>query len=274
MEKEKIIEVNNLKKYYELPKEKLFQREKNYVKAVDGISFDVYKGETFGIVGESGSGKSTVARLINRLVTPTDGEICFQGENILNFDKNEVKNFRRSIQMVFQSPYGTLDSRKTIGYSLREPFLIHNLKETINIEKEVDRLLEMVDLPRSAKQKYPHEFSGGQLQRVNIARAISLQPEVVICDESVSALDVSIQAQILNLLNDLQKEFNLTYVFISHDLNVVRYMCDRVAVMNRGKIIEMGEAEEVYDHPKDDYVKNLLRSIPIDSPHERSYNFV
>lgn len=273
MKKEKIIEVKNLKKYYELPKEELFQRERDYIKAVDDVSFDVFKGETFGIVGESGSGKSTVARLINRLIAPTDGDISFQGESILEYNKKEEKRFRRSIQMVFQSPYGTLDSRKTIGYSLREPFLIHKLENKIEIEKEIDRLLEMVELPVSAKNKYPHEFSGGQLQRINIARAIALQPEVIICDESVSALDVSIQAQILNLLNDLQKEFDLTYVFISHDLNVVRYMCDHVAVMHHGKIIEMGEAEEIYENPQDDYVKKLLRSIPIDSPHERSYNF-
>lgn len=273
MKQKKIVEVKKLKKYYELPKEKFFQKEKKYVKAVDEVSFDVYKGETFGIVGESGSGKSTIARLINRLVKPTDGEIYFQNQDILKLEKKELKEFRQKIQMVFQSPYGTLDSRKTINYSLKEPFLIHKLKDSREAEKEVSRLLEMVELPDNARYKYPHEFSGGQLQRINIARALSLQPEVVICDESVSALDVSIQAQILNLLNELQQELDLTYIFISHDLNVVRYMCDRVAVMNKGKIVESGDSKEVYSNPQDNYVKELLRSIPIDSPHERSYNF-
>ena len=274
MKQEKIIKVQNLKKYFPLPKEKLFQKEKQFAKAVDNVSFDVYKGETFGIVGESGSGKSTVARLINRLVKPTAGEIYYQNENILEFEKKDLKDFRRSIQMVFQSPYGTLDSRRTIEYSLREPFKIHQYENEKEIDQRINDLLELVELPQSVQQKYPHEFSGGQLQRINIARAISLQPEVVICDESVSALDVSIQAQILNLLNDLQKEYKLTYIFISHDLNVVRYMCDRIAVMNKGKIVEVGTADEIYEHSEDEYVQSLLRAIPIDNPHERDQKII
>lgn len=270
MEKEKMISVRNLKKYYPIPKTTPFQRKREYVKAVDDVSFDVYKGETLGIVGESGSGKSTIARLVNRLIAPTEGHIYFRDQDITTTAPAEMKAYRKVIQMVFQSPYGTLDPRKTIGYSLREPYQIHGIGTAKEQQENVGHLLEMVGLPASAANKYPHEFSGGQLQRINIARAVSLKPEVIICDESVSALDVSVQAQILNLLNKLQKELGLTYIFISHDLNVVRYMCDRIAVMHRGKIVEMGESEEVYTHPQAEYTKSLLRAIPINSPYERT----
>ncbi|AZP04725.1 ABC transporter ATP-binding protein [Jeotgalibaca ciconiae] len=270
MEKEKIIRVQNLKKYYPIPKSNPFQRNREYVKAVDEVDFDVYEGETLGIVGESGSGKSTIARLVNCLIHPTEGQIFFHGQEVTAAKPSEMKKFRRGIQMIFQSPYGTLDPRKTIGYSLMEPYVIHGIDTVKERRENVHRLLEMVGLPTSSEHKYPHEFSGGQLQRINIARAVALQPDVIICDESVSALDVSVQAQILNLLNKLQKELGLTYIFISHDLNVVRYMCDRIAVMHSGKIVEMGTAEEVYTHPKDAYTKSLLQAIPINSPYERT----
>lgn len=269
MEKEVMIRVRNLKKYYPLAKQFPFQRQRDYVKAVDDVNFEVYKGETLGIVGESGSGKSTIARLITRLIEPTEGEIYFRDQDLTQVTKAEMKGFRRVIQMVFQSPYGTLDPRKTIGYSLMEPYLIHGVGTPEERRADVNRLLELVGLPESVVHKYPHEFSGGQLQRINIARAVSLRPEVIICDESVSALDVSVQAQILNLLNRLQKELGLTYVFISHDLNVVRYMCDRIAVMHHGKVVELGTAEEVYERPQAEYTKSLLRAIPISSPYER-----
>lgn len=270
MEKEKIIRVENVKKYYPIPKASIFQRQTDFVKAVDGVNFDLYQGETLGIVGESGSGKSTVARLVNHLIKPTEGQIYFRDQDITALNLKQTKDFRKNIQMVFQSPYGTLDPRKTIGYSLKEPYLIHGVGTSQEHQKNIHRLLELVDLPTRSEQKYPHEFSGGQLQRINIARAISLEPEVVICDESVSALDVSVQAQVLNLLKDLQKELGLTYLFISHDLNVVRYMCDRIAVMNAGKIIELDTAKNVYASPKDAYTKKLLAAIPINSPHERT----
>lgn len=268
-EQEVMIQVEQLKKYYPLPKENIFQKERDVVKAVNGVSFNVRKGETFGIVGESGSGKSTVARLVNLLIKPTEGAVYYKGQNIVDFDKKEKKEFRKEVQMVFQSPYGTLDPRRTIEYSLREPFIIHTVGTKESQDKKIRELLDLVNLPYTSLNKFPHELSGGQLQRVNIARAIALDPEVVICDESVSALDVSVQAQILNLLNDLQKELGLTYIFISHDLNVVRYMCDRIAVMYLGEIVELDTAEEIYDHPKKDYTKNLLNAIPINSPHER-----
>ncbi len=268
-EKELMIRVNNLKKHFTLPKKTVFQKERDVVKAINEVSFDVNKGETFGIVGESGSGKSTIARLINLLIRPTDGEVYYKKQNILEFDSKEKAEFRKQVQMVFQSPYGTLDPRRSIGYSLEEPFTIHSIGTKAERNQRINHLLNLVTLPQSSLNKFPHELSGGQLQRVNIARAIALEPEVVICDESVSALDVSVQAQILNLLNDLQEELNLTYIFISHDLNVVRYMCDRIAVMNSGEMIELNTAEEIYNNPQKDYTKILLNATPINTPHER-----
>lgn len=263
-----ILEARGLKKYFEKPGKKLFSREKEVIKAVDDVSFDVRKGTTLGIVGESGSGKSTVARLVNRLITPTAGSVRFHDAEITAMSGEELRKLRRQIQMVFQSPFGTLDPRKSIGYSLREPFIIHTQTPAEEQKRKVQELLDLVGLPHWVVNKYPHEFSGGQLQRINIARAIALHPEIIICDESVSALDVSIQAQILNLLKDLQKELNLTYLFISHDLNVVRYFCDDVLVMHYGKVVEQGTSKEVYEHPREEYTKNLLASIPAESPYE------
>lgn len=269
IEKDTIIRVKNLRKNFPLPKKTLFQKERDVVKAVNDVSFDVNRGETFGIVGESGSGKSTIARLVNLLIQPTDGEIYYKQHNILDFDKQEKNDFRKQVQMVFQSPYGTLDPRRSIEYSLKEPFIIHDIGTEQERNLKIKELLDLVNLPQSSLNKFPHELSGGQLQRVNIARAVSLNPEVVICDESVSALDVSVQAQILNLLNDLQEELNLTYIFISHDLNVVRYMCDRIAVMYGGEILELDSAEQIYNNPKEEYTKKLLSATPINSPQER-----
>ncbi len=269
MSQQKIISVKNIKKYYPLPKEKLFQQEREYVKAVNDVSFDVFEGETLGIVGESGSGKSTVARLINRLISPTEGTINFYDEEITQKSGTDLKDFRKQMQMVFQSPYGTLDGRKSIEYSLTEPFIIHNEGNKEFRTNRIKELLNLVNLPYSSINKYPHEFSGGQLQRINIARAIALNPKVVICDESVSALDVSVQAQILNLLNELQEKLNLTYLFISHDLNVIRFFCDRIAVMNQGEIVEIGDSEDIYLRSKEEYTKKLVEAIPISNPYNR-----
>lgn len=270
MEQAKIVSVKNIKKYYKMPNKNPFQRNKEYIKAVDDVSFDVYKGETLGIVGESGSGKSTIARLINRLITPTEGQIYYHDLELSMATGKQLKDYRKKVQMVFQSPYGTLDPRKNIEYSLLEPFVIHGIGSKQEQLERVYHLLELVNLPRESLKKYPHEFSGGQLQRINIARAISLEPEVLICDESVSALDVSVQAQILNLLNELQEELKLTYVFISHDLNVVRYMCDRIVVMNQGKLVELNTSKEVYTNPQESYTQTLLKAIPISSPYMRT----
>lgn len=268
MSRQPIISVKNIKKYYKLPKDSLFQRGRNEIKAVDDVSFDVYPGETLGIVGESGSGKSTIARLVNRLITPTEGTIKYNGKDITNQSKADLVPLRRKMQMVFQSPYGTLDSRRTIEYSLMEPFVIHQIGDQKMRQERIRELLDLVGLPYSSLSKYPHEFSGGQLQRINIARAIALNPEVVICDESVSALDVSVQAQILNLLNDLQEKMNLTYIFISHDLNVIRYFCDRIAVMSQGKLVEIGESEDIYLNSKEEYTLKLIEAIPTSSPYK------
>ncbi|UUX33403.1 ABC transporter ATP-binding protein [Fundicoccus culcitae] len=270
MEKSTIISVKNIKKYYKLPRSHPFQRQQESIKAVDDVSFDIYKSETFGIVGESGSGKSTVARLVNQLIRPTAGDIYYYDQELASANKAQLMDYRKQVQMVFQSPYGTLDPRKTIEFSLLEPFAIHNIGTTAERTQRVATLLDYVSLPKSTLNKYPHEFSGGQLQRINIARAISLEPELLILDESVSALDVSVQAQILNLLNDLQEELGLTYLFISHDLNVVRYMCDRIAVMNQGKIVELNDAKEIYDNPQASYTRSLLSAIPISSPYLRT----
>ncbi|HLQ40574.1 MAG TPA: ATP-binding cassette domain-containing protein [Tetragenococcus sp.] len=265
-----IIQVKNLKKYYPLGASLPFQKATEFNKSVDDISFVVEKGETFGIVGESGSGKSTTAKLIDRLIEPTAGEIYFHQQNITQLTGyKELQNLRKSIQIIFQSPYGTLDPRKNIGFSLEEPFVINQTANKKERKQKVKELLELVGLSGSSISKYPHEFSGGQLQRINIARAIALNPEVVICDESVSALDVSVQAQILNLLNELQEELGLTYLFISHDLNVVKYMCKRIAVMQDGKIVEQGDSQEIYQNPQNTYTKKLLSSIPIESPYKR-----
>ncbi|WP_040984153.1 ABC transporter ATP-binding protein [Oceanobacillus jeddahense] len=265
---ETLLEVKDLKKHFPVSNKVPFKKSKQSVKAVDGVNFNVYQGETLGVVGESGCGKSTVARLINQLIKPTDGVVNFNNENLINMNAAVLRETRKKIQMVFQDPYASLDPRVKIGELIAEPMVIHGIGDAKSRQKRVAELLETVGLNKRYADRYPHEFSGGQRQRINIARALTLNPELVICDEPVSALDVSVQAQVINLLKALQKEFQLTYIFISHDLNVVRYMCDRIAVMYLGKIVEVGTFEEIYSQPQHPYTKALFSAIPKESPFE------
>ena len=257
-----ILEIKNLEKHFPL-KTGFFGNVKEWVKAVDSVSLKVRKGRTLGLVGESGCGKTTLGRTILRLIEPTKGSIVYNGQDITHLGSSELRALRRKIQIIFQDPYASLNPRMTIGAAIAEPLIIHNLfptKETR--EKRVGELLHKVGLTAEMANRYPHEFSGGQRQRICIARALAVEPEFIICDESVSALDVSIQAQILNLLQDLQAEFNLSYIFISHDLAVVKYISDEVAVMNKGKVVELSDAVSIYKSPKDEYTKKLLSAIP------------
>lgn len=257
-----ILEVKNLSKYF-YSKPSFFGKEKLSVKAVDDMNFKVYPGETLGLVGESGSGKTTLSRTILLLEKPTKGEIFYRGKDIALFSKNEIRKLRKEIQIIFQDPYSSLNPRMTIGEILVSPMEVH--KMYVNKKERLERageLLEKVGLNRSDLMKYPHEFSGGQRQRVGIARALAVEPKFIICDESVSALDVSVQAQVLNLLNDLKDEFGLTYIFISHDLAVVKYMSDQLLVMQHGKQMELDDADEIYAHPKTAYTKELIEAIP------------
>lgn len=261
-EKKKLVEVKHLKQY--------FGTKKNVVKAIDDISFDIYEGETFGLVGESGSGKSTTGRALLRLYQPTDGEILFEGKDIATLTKGkELLEFRKEAQMIFQDPYASLDSRMKVRDIIAEGIDIHHLASTKEERNQmVDELLETVGLNREHANRYPHEFSGGQRQRIGIARALALNPKFIVCDEAISALDVSIQAQIVNLLKKLQKEKGLTYLFIAHDLSMVKYISDRIAVMYRGRIVEMGSAKCVYTNPQHAYTKSLLSAIPLPDPRE------
>lgn len=257
---EKILEVRNLKQY--------FGTSKNPIKAVDGISFDIYKGETLGLVGESGCGKSTTGRSIIKLYDITDGEVLFKGKNVHGTkSRKELKQFNREMQMIFQDPYASLNPRMTAGEAISEGFDIHNLyKNKVERKEIVESLLEAVGLNREHANRYAHEFSGGQRQRIGIARALSLNPSFIIADEPISALDVSIQAQVVNLLKKLQNERDLTYLFIAHDLSMVKYISDRIAVMYRGKIVELGRSDEIYNHPIHPYTKSLLSAIPLPDP--------
>ena len=258
----KILEIQNIKTYF--PKNKtFFGKTIDYVKAVDDVTLDVYEGETLGLVGESGCGKTTLGRTILRLNEPTEGKIFFQRNDLLRLKPDDMRQLRKDMQIIFQDPYSSLNPRITIGEALMEPMQVHNILDNNNQRKEkVHELLKKVGLTEKQYSRYPHEFSGGQRQRVCIARALSLNPKFIICDESVSALDVSVQAQVLNLLNDLKREFKFTYIFISHDLSVVKFMSDRMVVMNKGKIEEMGDADQIYLNPQSDYTKNLISSIP------------
>lgn len=258
---EVILDAKNIKKYFPI-KKGLLLREVGQVKAVDDVSLTVRKGETLGLVGESGCGKSTLGRTLIRLYEPTAGEIHFQNENFLKLGGEQLRQSRRNIQMIFQDPYASLDPRMTVGQILLQPFEIHNHLDPKDRPARVKELLELVGLKASHVNRYPHEFSGGQRQRICIARAIALDPELIICDEPVSALDVSIQAQILNLLKDLQEKLNLTYVFISHDLSVIEYFCDRIAVMYLGKIVELAPRDELFKNPKHPYTHALISAIP------------
>lgn len=259
---EPLLKIENLKTWYPLRKG-VFGRTYDHIKSVDDISFDIYPGETLGLVGESGCGKTTLGRSILRLVEPTSGRIIFENKDITQFNKKELREYRKQAQIIFQDPYSSLNPRISIGEAIAEPIMIHGIEKDAKKRRErVYRLLEEVGLDPSYYQRYPHEFSGGQRQRICIARALALNPKLIICDESVSALDVSVQAQVLNLLNKLKKEFNFTYIFISHDLSVVRFMSDRVVVMYNGKIQELNEADELFNNPQNDYTKKLIKALP------------
>ncbi|WP_404461357.1 ABC transporter ATP-binding protein [Sutcliffiella horikoshii] len=256
-----LLSVKNLKQYFPIKKESLF-KPKSFVKAVDDISFELMEGETLSIVGESGCGKSTTGRSILRLEQPTDGEIVFNDKDLVRISNTEMRKVRADLQVIFQDPFASLNPRRTIKQTLNEAMAI---QEVIPKQKRMERMLELLEcvgLPAEALNRYPHEFSGGQRQRIGIARALAVNPKLIICDEAVSALDVSIQAQILNLLKDLQKDFGLTYLFISHDLSVVRHISDRVMVMYLGKIVEIAEKKSIFERPQHPYTQALLSAIP------------
>ena len=255
-----LLKVEGLTKYFPITKGIIFQREVARVHAVEDVSFEVYQGETIGLVGESGCGKSTTARLITKLIESTKGKITFDGQDITKYSRRQMRPLRREMQMVFQDPYASLNPRKTVGQIIGSPFKIH--KTEGETKRKVQDLMDRVGLNPEHYNRYGHEFSGGQRQRIGVARALALRPKLIVCDEPVSALDVSIQAQILNLLEDLQDEFNLTYIFISHDLGVVRHISDRIAVMYLGHVVEVTSADDLYEDPKHPYTAALLSAVP------------
>lgn len=262
---EKLLEVKDLKKYYSITGG-LFRKTVGYVKAVDGVNLFLKRGETLGLVGESGCGKSTLGRVILRLVDATSGEVRYGGKNILNLPKRQMRYLRKKMQIIFQDPYTSLNPRMTVGDIIGEPMDIYNIAKGHEREKKVLELLSIVGMGMQHIRRYPHEFSGGQRQRIGIARALAVNPELIVCDEPVSALDVSVRSQVLNLLQELQQQFKLTYLFISHDLSVVKHISDRVAVMYLGKIVEISGKNELYNKPLHPYTKALLSSIPIPNP--------
>lgn len=270
---DKLMEVKNLKKYFPVGSSGFFQKP-NYVQAVDDVTFDIYKGETLGIVGESGCGKSTMGRLLVTLLDSTSGEILFEGKEVNAIRKNNRKDISKNIQIIFQDPYASLNPRMTIGDIIREPMKINGIAEGSELEKKLDILLGQVGLASYHKDRYPHEFSGGQRQRVGIARAISVNPKLIVCDEAVSALDVSIQAQILNLLSDLQKDLGFTYLFIAHGLNVVKHISNRVGVMYLGKLVEIATVDKLYSTPMHPYTQALLSAIPIPNPEKKKERII
>jgi oligopeptide transport system ATP-binding protein len=263
-----LLEVTDLVKHFPIKRGILIDHEVDQVRAVDGVSFRVEKGETLGLVGESGSGKSTACRAVLQLIEPTSGSVKFEGQEIAGLRRRQMQPLRRQMQMIFQDPYASLNPRKRVGQIVGDPLKRQGIASGSELRRQVQELLERVGLSSEHYNRFPHEFSGGQRQRIGIARALSLKPKLVICDEPVSALDVSIQAQIVNLLDDLQDEFGLAYLFVAHDIGVVRHISDRIAVMNDGKIVEQGTADEVCERPKHDYTKKLLAAVPIPDPRE------
>ncbi|MBX6340987.1 MAG: dipeptide ABC transporter ATP-binding protein [Thermomicrobiaceae bacterium] len=264
--KEVLLDVRDLYMHFPLTRGIIIQRQVGAVQAVDGVSFQVYKGETLGLVGESGCGKSTTGRAILQLYKPTAGEVIFRGKDLTKLDGGEMRKMRRHLQMIFQDPYASLNPRMTVGSIISEPMQIHNLVPKNQRNERVQQLLETVGLNPYFANRYPHEFSGGQRQRIGVARALAANPDFIVADEPVSALDVSIQAQIINLLEDLQEQFGLTYLFIAHDLSVVRHISDRVAVMYLGKMVELADRNALYDDPLHPYTKALLSAVPIPDP--------
>ena len=265
--RKKLLEVKNLKVYYPVKGKSSLTGPKKFVKAVDDVSFDVYEGETFGLVGESGCGKSTTGKTLVRLNKPTEGHVTFEGRDLaLRANRREVMELTQRIQIIFQDPYSSLDPRFTIGHCIEEPLIVHGMGNAAERRARVLQLMHDVGLREEQYTRYPHEFSGGQRQRIGVARALALNPSLIICDEPVSALDVSIQAQILNLMQDLQKKYNLTYIFISHNLSVVKHVCDRIAVMYLGNIMEIADKKELFANPRHPYTQALLEAIPIPDP--------
>ena len=266
-DQENLLEVRNLKMYFPVTSGIIFQRKTAEVKAVDGVTFSIKKGETLGLVGESGCGKTTTGRCILQLYKPTGGEVYFEGQNLNDLDNRSMRSMRKKIQVIFQDPYGSLNPRMTCGDIVGEPLIVHKLTSSKGeFRDKVSDLLQTVGLNPYMADRYPHEFSGGQRQRIGIARALAVNPTFIVCDEPVSALDVSIQAQVINLLEDLQEQFGLTYLFIAHDLSVVRHISDRIAVMYLGHIVEIADRIELYDNPLHPYTKALLSAVPIPDP--------
>ena len=263
---EKLLEVKGLKKYFPITQGIIFQRVKAHVKAVDGLDFFIRKGETLGLVGESGCGKSTTGRTILQLYRPTAGDVYFKGQDLATMKGEELRKMRRHMQMIFQDPYASLNPRMTVGDIIGEPLEVHNIAKGKEKKERVQELLQIVGLNPYFVNRYPHEFSGGQRQRIGVARSLAVNPDFIVCDEPISALDVSIQAQIINLLEELQQKFNLTYLFIAHDLSVVRHISDRVAVMYLGKIVELTDRNSLYNDPLHPYTKALMSAVPIPDP--------
>ncbi|MED4584776.1 dipeptide ABC transporter ATP-binding protein [Brevibacillus choshinensis] len=263
--KQPLVEIKNLKKYFPIRKG-MFKKTVGHVKAVDGLDFTIFKGETLGLVGESGCGKSTTGRTILQLLSPTEGDVLYEGKNLLDMKGAEMRKLRKDLQMVFQDPYASLDPRLTVGELIAEPLQIHQLYQGKERDRRVDELLQVVGLHSYHAKRYAHEFSGGQRQRIGIARALALNPKLIVADEPVSALDVSIQSQVINLLQDLQEQFQLTYLFIAHDLSVVKHISDRVGVMYLGRIVELADKNDLYDSPMHPYTKALLSAVPVPNP--------